>query len=372
MSERVAVVGAGVSGVAAAVAAADGGAQVEVISAGGGASALTSGALDWAAWVRSSEAPALSTSLEARLSSLLTELDLELGERELVTGAGLVRPAAGSDRWVLSLTKLPPEAPVAILVSNWAFDPGRQLLSALRTDPRAAARTFVAVSGDRLFSDDEQVLPLAALLDAFSASVAGRLALLAERAQATGAAALLVGPYLGAHPAALEELSHAPLPIGEVLSPPDGSAGRRLETRLNEALSRRAIVHTKAQVTALRASARGVVLVLQTGRSSGERELEVDRVVLATGGLIGGGLALGVGPGQTVSSPLLPGTADSGSRFGWDGAADGGSWLRPGLGPGVAREHFGGRVLAVGDVRAGAEQTILNALRDGLSPLGAA
>jgi glycine/D-amino acid oxidase-like deaminating enzyme len=368
VSERVAVVGAGVAGVAAAITATDGGAEVEVVSAGSGASALTSGALDWTTWVRPSEAPALSAALEARLSSLVAELDLELGERELVTGAGLIRRAAGSDRWVLSLAKLPPDAPVGVLVSNWAFDQGRQLLSTLRTDPRAAGRTFVAVSGDRLFSDDEQALPLAALLEAFSAPVAGRLALLAEQAQAIGAAALLVGPYLGGHPAALGELSRAPIPVREVLSPPDGSAGRRLETRLHEALSRRAIAHTRARVKTLRASARSVVLVLETERSSTiERELEVDRVVLATGGLIGGGLALGAGPGQAIGSPLLDGTADSGSRFGWDGAADGGSWLRPGLGPGAPREHCGGRVLAVGDVRAGAEQTILSALRDGLS-----
>src|SRR5690606_37342456 len=110
---------------------------------------------------------------------------------------------------------------------------------------------------------------------------------------------------------------------------------------------RRGIALSRARVDAVRLEDSGVVLDV-VERAGAQRQLEADRVVVATGGLIGGGLALGVEPGGAIDSPLVESTSDSGSRLGWDAAADGGSWLRPGLGPGLPRELGGGRIVAVG------------------------
>jgi len=367
MSERTLVIGAGVAGAAAALGAAARGEAVEVVSRGSGASALTSGALDWSSWATGARGPvpALRPDLAGAFEALLVELGFVLGPCTLVTGAGVVRSAAGADRCLLDLDRHAPERPLGVVHSNWLLDQGPALLAALRSEPRARGRTFVAVHADRLFPEAKRDWSLGALAQSFSTEEAVRLTAVAEAAHAEGVAALLVGPYLGLDPAVHALLERAPLPIKEHLSPPDGSSGQRLERRLEEALTRRGISLMRERAIGVNAVPNGVTVTLEHGGA--RRALECARVIVATGGLVGGGLTLGNGPGQGIGSPLFANLSDSGSQHGWDATTDRGSWLRPGLGPGLPQKLCGGRVVAVGDVRAGAEQTLLAALRDGLS-----
>jgi hypothetical protein len=368
MSQRAVVVGAGVAGVAAALAARAAGYDTLVVSHGSGASALTSGALDWSLGGRPREqAAGASHQVAPELRGFWQSLGYDLAPRLLATGAGVLKAAAGSDRCLLDLGALAASSAIGVLQTNWLGDSGAALERALSSDPRAAGRTFVAVTGDSLFSQAERRLPLAALLDVFSPVTAERLVELAAAASRRGIAALLVGPYLGLDPAAHEMLGRAPIPIGETTSPPDGSAGRRLEGRLVALLARESIPTVDARVTALRASERTVEVTFAPASATniGSERREVDLAILATGGLVGGGLVLGTGPAGVVGSPLLAPIADSGSLLGWDPAADGGSWLRPGLGPGAPAEL--GPVRSVGDVRRGALQTLLSASEDGLT-----
>lgn len=368
MTRRAVIVGAGVAGVAAALSARAAGYDPLVLSRGSGASALTSGALDWSPWSLAGslegKPPVLAPDARLELSAFWQELGFELGPRLLVTGAGILRDSAGADRFLLDLAALPESASIGVVQTNWQGDDSAALLRALPSDPRAAGRTFVAVAGQSLFSEAERRLPLAALVEQLSEASCERLVQLAAAASQSGIAALLVGPYLGLAPTAREVLGRAPIPIGETTSPPAGSAGRRLELRLSELLLRQGIAQERAWVTRLRDVPGGVEVTFDGSQGEGQR-LEVDVAILASGGLVGGGLVLSSGAGQVLGSPLLEPVSDSGSFLGFDAAADGGSWLRPGRGPGLPPEIGG--VRCVGDVRRGALQTLLAASRDGLS-----
>ncbi|HKQ69754.1 MAG TPA: FAD-dependent oxidoreductase, partial [Polyangiaceae bacterium] len=105
MSRRVAVIGSGAAGAAAAHAATRRGAVVTVIDRGPGATALGSGAVDGVPDDASAVAPFLAD---------LGLWEMARDEARVATTAGALRAVCGRDRAVLDLANVPP-GPVAVI-----------------------------------------------------------------------------------------------------------------------------------------------------------------------------------------------------------------------------------------------------------------
>lgn len=298
MTRRIVVVGAGLAGTAAAFAARAAGAGVVVVGRGPGATELTSGAVDDVPWYAVDPfAPAAPLAeAEARFASALGAWRVG-GSRQLVaTLAGRLRPARAADRAVLDLAALPPGTVVVPRCPRAGWD-ADALAATWNDDPLAARRglRFAPVDATLLRHDGEARAPdvdLAARHDDPE-----RLAWLAERlaSVARGAAAVLVGPWLGvASDAAAELTRRIGIPVGETLSVPGGPAGERLAracARLRGA--------SEAHGAALRIERAGAGFdVHLAGPEGAGGALRADAVVLAVGGLVGGGVALsGADPG---------------------------------------------------------------------------
>ena len=310
---RVAVVGAGVAGLAAAWAARRAGAEVTVVAAGTGASALGGGAVDDRPWERALRAAAALGAIEPmrELEADVVALSRELGLWELPgasspqphlgTLGGRLRPARGHDRALLDLAFL--EGARVLLPRadrpGWDAD---LLARALAAAPFARARglTFAPVAAPVLRFADEHRIPdgdLAARHDepARLAWLAERLAALAAAETRRGAAvhAVLLGPWLGAAaPRAAELSARAGVRAGEALAGAGSPAGLRFEAARDGLLG--AIGCRVVRERAGRVLDSGAGLRVELARpSEGGRRAEsfaADAVVLAIGGLAGGGV----------------------------------------------------------------------------------
>jgi len=191
-----------------------------------------------------------------------------------------------------------------------------------------------------------------------------RLARAAERIRSAleGAAAVLLPPWLGASAPRARELSAlAGVPCGEVLVPIDGPAGVRFESARDRSLQN-AHINVRAG-RAKRVSKSGVAL------ESGE-ELACDAVVLATGGVLAGGIVYTPGEPSTFAlsydAPVTLGhggrpLAVPGSMFGVPPE----SLVWP---SGSILEDVGviaGTILACGDCAAARPRTMLEAFSSG-------
>src|SRR5258708_2267041 len=100
------VVGAGVAGTAAPLAAARRGVRVTLIDGGPGASLLATGALDAVPWQGAPTEPvAISPAARETLDALGGYLLADDGAR-LLTTSGVVRPARGHDAALLDVKRL--------------------------------------------------------------------------------------------------------------------------------------------------------------------------------------------------------------------------------------------------------------------------
>jgi glycerol-3-phosphate dehydrogenase subunit B len=86
---------------------------------------------------------------------------------------------------------------------------------------------------------------------------------------------------------------------GEALGLPGGPAGARFEAASRRALDAAVVAVTEARCAAVEAAAHGWVVAEESGRTHGARA-----VVIATGGLVGGGLAYA--PGEAARATALP------------------------------------------------------------------
>lgn len=276
---RVAVIGAGVAGVAAAVSARRQGASVTVFADGPGASAMTSGAV--------------SGPLDrdaAAFSDLLGLWRFDEAPRVVATRAGVLRRVRGADASLLDLSRLVGRRVGVAVVPRPGWD-GRAVARALGSDAMAKELgvTFVPVEVELLHDAAEARYPesdFAALVEA-----GARLSWTVDRVRSVvtkeGVDGLLIGPWLGAKEPVAERLSEAVgVPVGEVTSLPGEAAGRRLDRSLQRLLG-----------DPLR---RGAVRVSTDLTVQGER---FDAIVLATGGVAGGGIEL------VRSDPTLVGGA---------------------------------------------------------------
>jgi len=306
---RVIVVGAGIAGAAAALAAARSGGAVTLVDGGPGATTLATGALDRTPWrADDTAAPPLPAAardvLEALGAYVLTPRAVTL-----FTTAGVRRPSRGRDAALFDAAPVAdrPVGVVRCLRPGWDAD-------ALARCWGGARGACVAVDATVLRHRDERALPDADF--AARHDEEGRLEWLAGRlreALATGSggealAGLVLPPSLGVDRARAWELSQrVGLPCGEALSLPGGPSGLRFERARDRALSTAGIERVRARARKVERLEHG------PGRSDvaiwrvilgGDSSLDAEAVVLATGGLLGGGLEYA--PSEAILAAALP------------------------------------------------------------------
>lgn len=300
MTRRIVVIGSGIAGLAAAWSARRKGHEVTVVSAGAGASALGGGAVDdvpWEQLVRSSRA--LSLAPRARpLSDEVLSFSSDLGAWSLsddrlawiATIAGRLRPARGRDHALLDFAALRGARVMLPRVDRASWD-ADSLAAGLNDDPFARAHriTFLAADVPVLrFAEERRVADgdLALRHDG-EARLAWLAARLVEGVAHTSANAVLLGPWLGAETSQSEALSQrVGVPVGEALTGAGSPAGQRFEAARDRLLATIGARVISDRVTMLDRDDDALAITLARGAS-----LLVDGVVLALGGLVGGGLS---------------------------------------------------------------------------------
>ncbi len=292
------IVGAGLAGLAAAWSARRRGHDVTIVSSGPGASALGGGAVDdvpWEQLVRASRALGLAPRARPLADDVLA-FSSDLGAWALAddklawvaTVAGRLRPARGRDRALLDLASLSGARVLLPRVDRPSWD-ADTLARGLNDDPFARAHrlTFLAADVPVLRFDEERRIAdgdLALRHDA-EPRLEWLAAHLAEGLARTSSSAALLGPWLGAAASQAAALSQrAGAPVGEALlgvGSPRACASEAARDRLLASLDAHLLVDRVTTVS----RDDGFTLTLEHGPP-----LHADRVILALGGLIGGGL----------------------------------------------------------------------------------
>jgi glycerol-3-phosphate dehydrogenase subunit B len=293
------VVGAGVAGTAAAISAARAGARVTLVDGGTGASTLATGALDARPWQMATALlrPAAPISQATRETiALLGGYSLPDAGATLLTSAGIARPARGHDAALLDIQPIA-RRPIGVVACD---RPG--------WDAAALARSwgddFIVVDAALLRHVDERSLPDADF--AMRHDEDGRLAWLAARLREAlalvggGVGALVVPPCLGVERARAEALSElVGVRCGEAIGAPGGPAGFRFERARDRAVANARVERVGRRATAV-APHRNAWRVTIDGANA----IDADAVVLATGGLIGGGFEYA--PSEALFASALP------------------------------------------------------------------
>jgi glycerol-3-phosphate dehydrogenase subunit B len=337
---RVIVIGAGVAGAAGALAAARSGGEVTLVDGGPGATTLATGALDLTPWKADDvTAPPLPVAARDVLAALGAYL-VTGQAASLFTTAGVRRPSRGRDAALFD-----------------AASAGDRPLGVVRCprpgwDADALARSWggcVAVDATVLRHHDERALPdadFAARHDEESrlAWLAERLReALAARSDGDAIAGFVLPPSLGVDRARAVELSRrVGLPCGEALALPGGPSGLRFERARDRALSSAGVrrVRTRARQVEPRHDCPEVGSWRVTFDDGSA--LDADAVVLATGGLLGGGIEYA--PSEAIRAAALPPRANAPLRASLEAPLRLGAHARslevPGSLFGLAPEHI--------------------------------
>ena len=284
---KVAVLGGGIAGAAAAFEVTRQGCRATVFHEAAGSTALYSGALDFEVWDRAASVGAVGLELAA-FSEALGAWALGAAALRLATLEGNVRPARGGDCALLDLECCAGKrvAVVDLERDDW--------------DATLLAKSYAGSEWARRTQTHFYAARVVALRKGFERRISGydfaALHDAPERAQALLAAvqgsgvtpdAWLFGPWLGIERPLAFELSQAlGVPVGETTSGLGGSAGARFENARDRLLSRTAEV-VRARVT--RISRTGTSYRVD---SQGHEAQEFSAVVIATGGVAAGGIAL--------------------------------------------------------------------------------
>jgi glycerol-3-phosphate dehydrogenase subunit B len=282
---HVVVIGSGVAGTAAGIAAASLSRSVVLLDGGSGASTLATGALDHGFWQDQhidATAPPLSDAAKTVLTAM-TGYDVPMQGCRVVTMAGLVRRADGRDRALLDVGGLGTGAVgvVACRRPGWS---ARELASAW-------GEGFAPLEATLLRYADESLLPdgdLAARHDDAERLgwLAARLRIALTQAGANWSG-IVLPPMLGLDRAQAEGLSRSVgLPCGEAVGSPGGPAGLRFENGRDRALSSAGVAKIAGRASTVEACGETWRITTQDGQI-----LDAHSVVFATGGLIGGGIA---------------------------------------------------------------------------------
>jgi glycerol-3-phosphate dehydrogenase subunit B len=332
---EVLVVGAGIAGTAATLAAAKAGARVRVFDGGPGASSLATGAIDlhhWRAGAASTGDPLLARDVLGALAAFV----LPEGGSTLLTTAGVMRTALGHDAALLDLSPFAGRCVAVVRCARPGWD-----ADALAT---AVGGAWIALEARVLRHVDER-----ALVDAGFAALhddEARLAWLADRLREalatapTGSrpAALLLPPSLGVdRPRALALSQRVGIPCGEPVAMPGGPSGLRFERARDRALAGAGVERALERIARIERSERAWRVTTTAGT-----QLEALAVVLATGGLLGGGLEYAP-LGRILDAPVPP-RAHPPIRLTIDAPVSMGAYGRPLEAPGTlfgaAPEHL--------------------------------
>lgn len=362
------VVGAGFAGWAACQAACAKGQRPVWLSAGWGASEQSSGAADFWPWTESSPP---QSEWEAQALELIREWEIfEPGDDHVVTHAGLIRPTKAVGTGVLPLKALRGKSIGVADFGRYSFS-ARHFADALNRESwsRESGTRFHPLDfGSLLVGKAFASVPLAAWANHFEETKTSQA--LSEHLERVRAAspelgAVLFEPFL---PATL--LHDAPVTVGETLSPPEGSFGRRVASaRAKWAREQRLELLVERVVNF---QEHDEFLLVSTEDQAGTvRERRCASLVLATGGLLGGGarvveragsdagLELRAEPG---GSPLVP----PGDAHGWDPLMNAPGWIRDR--GGIAHQFESSRVALAGELRGvagGPVGTVLGAVASG-------
>lgn len=390
---RIAVVGGGVGGVAAAWAARRLGCDVRLYHFAAGATELGCGAADFAAWAPAPFFDGGSQEVAGPLPDEVGEFLDALGYwrwgfSHVATPAGIVRSCLARDPALLDLDAC---RGGLIAVANVERDDWDAAGLARTLNESAWARN----TGTRFCPD-----PVAALREGYERRIApadfaalhddeerrGRLttALRAWRQGAGDRAGLLLGPWLGLEARTLRELRESvDCGLGECTSSPGGPSGLRFARTRQRLLSEAGVeLHNERVVEVCRASgAWRVTSVIEAneGEAAAQASDVFSAVVLALGGFVSGGIEFA--PRQeraaafrlNLAAPVALGfhgeaLEQVSSTYGFDPATARGAWLER---AGVIADETGrlgaAGLLAAGDVVASRPRTVLEAIRAGIT-----
>jgi glycerol-3-phosphate dehydrogenase subunit B len=285
---RVVVIGAGVAGTAAALAAARSQAKVTVLDGGPGASALSTGAVDRTPWRPEGDGTSGLPPLARYVFDALGAHVLTDRPAQLLTMAGVRRPARGRDAALLDVTSLAgrPLGVVRCTRPGWDAEGLAQ----------AWGGACITIEAIVMRYSDERALPDAEFAARHDDDA--RLGWLAERLREALAiefggdtvAGLVLPPSLGIDRARADQLSGlVGLPCGEPLGMPGGPAGLRFERARDRALGAAGIERVEGRAEGLERTPSPAGGGWRVTLVEGE-PLDADAVVLATGGLLGGGI----------------------------------------------------------------------------------
>jgi glycerol-3-phosphate dehydrogenase subunit B len=288
--KHVIVVGAGVAGTAAALAASRPSARVTVIDDVPGASVLAGGAIDDLPWEEAhGDVPASLDDDSRAVLDALGAYRVTEGRAAVAVTTGLVRPARGVDLALLDLALLRGKTVLVVGAAHGSWDP-EALVRAWSAAPvanelgvrfaasltsvllRAQELSFATTELARLHDDPRRLSWLAARVAS------------AVESYGSPVDAVLLPPLLGVERERATELSRlSGLVCGEALSGVSGPSGLRFERARDRALAAANVVRVRGRVTQVEGEAPRVTLLDET-------VVVGDAVVLATGGLLGGGL----------------------------------------------------------------------------------
>lgn len=302
----VVVVGSGVAGTAAAIAARKSNASVRVITGAAGATTLAGGALDFAEWSTSPKKRTLPPIADQAFSTLDFASLPDAGVL-VATTSGILRPAAGADHALLDLDRTGRGAILVPRCDHPAWD-GPSLARAWASSEIASARALTFVGLDVQLTRFREERLLGDIEIAARHDDPARLEWLAERlrevlARNPGFVGVILPAWLGVDRSRADDLSaRVGVRCGEAMTGLASSSGARFERARDRAFASLAIEVTSAWAKSAESRGSGWTVSLED-----EISFDADAVVIATGGLVGGGLAYA--PAASESAAELPSAA---------------------------------------------------------------
>ncbi len=302
------VIGGGFAGVAAAWALSRRGRRVTLLWEGAGASSLYPGVLDRQDWDGLPDPRPVAKEVEEFLHVLDCWAPPSGAGVRVATSSGVLRPARVCDRALLDLELWRGQRVDVADVPRPGWD-AQELARAWSASSwaRHSRTEFRAVPVELPDGPALRFLPQAEL--AARADEPAWAATLGEalRSAGDGQAPLLCGPWLGLLPGSAQRVREAARrPLGEVLSAPGGPAGFRFEAARDAWLQRSEVQVRRARVEQVTLGAQGFEVSFRAFAVDGP-EAPAERlspqpseVILATGGLVGGGVRFLAGTGAAA------------------------------------------------------------------------
>lgn len=287
---RVAVIGGGAAGTAAAWALGRGGAQVTLYYDRPGATALYSGALD--VGLDGEADPTAFPDVRA-FADALAIWSLGAASFRVATYEGVVRLTRGIDSALLDLAPLSGKTVgvVVLPLSDWDAEFLARQLTGSRWAKEAGTR-FTPVRVDGVFEPDDA--PSSSFDVALAHDDPTRLARFARAlARATNAVdGFLCGPWFGTTPGLAARLRGlVGKPCGETTSRPGDAAGARFDAARDALLATAGVVVRRERLAAVELRGPRWTVIAGAGAMTAN-DFGFDAVVLATGGILGGGIVL--------------------------------------------------------------------------------